>query len=220
MLESMHTNSRPTRAEITDVANAVLDGSDALMLSGESAFGNYPVRSVQTMHDIVLEVEKQPSLYHRFKNQKKQPAVFTVPESIAISAVLCSRQLEAKTIVCLSSTGKTAQMISKYRPKAKLIAVTGKNEALCKLELCWGVQTLKIQSYKNTEDAISKIENLLLENKITSEGEHVVLTLGLPVAHGQKTNAVQVFTVGKTNSGKINSDKKAYRFLKKQGSEI
>jgi pyruvate kinase len=213
MLESMHINSRPTRAEITDVANAVLDGSDALMLSGESAFGKYPVRSVQTMHDIVLEVEKQPSLYHRFKNQKKSPTVFTVPESIAISAVLCSRQLESKTIVCLSTTGKTAQMISKYRPKAKLIAVTGKNEALCKLELCWGVQTLKIQAYKNTEDAVEKIEHLLLENGVIKEGDNVVLTLGLPVAMGQKTNAVQVFTAGKNLRGE-SKNKKAYRFLR------
>lgn len=214
MLESMHTNSRPTRAEITDVANAVLDGSDALMLSGESAFGKYPVRSVQTMHDIVLEVEKQPSLYHRFKNQKKMPTVFTIPESIAISAVLCSRQLESETIVCLSTTGKTAQMISKYRPKARLIAITGKNEALCKLELCWGVQTLKIQAYENTEDAIGKIEALLLENKIINEGENVVMTLGLPVARGQKTNAVQVFTAGKRAENKFSLDKKAYRFIK------
>jgi len=214
MLESMHINSRPTRAEITDVANAVLDGSDALMLSGESAFGKYPVRSVQTMHDIVLEVEKQPSLYHRFKNQKKTPVVFTVPESIAISAVLCSRQLEAKTIVCLSTTGKTAQMISKYRPKAKLIAVTGKNEALCKLELCWGVQTLTMQPYKNTEDAVAKIESLLLENGVIKEGDNVVMTLGLPVAHGQKTNAVQVFVAGK-GIKKDAGNKKAYRFLKK-----
>jgi len=212
MLESMHENSRPTRAEITDVANAVLDGSDALMLSGESAFGKYPVRSVQTMHEIVLEVEKQPSLYHRFKNQKKKPGVFTVPESIAISAVLCSRQLAAPTIVCLSTTGKTAQMISKYRPKAKLIAVTGKNEALCKLELCWGVQTLKIPSYTETEEAISQIEHLLLENQIIHEGENVVLTLGLPVAKGQKTNAVQVFVAGKRKSSSKNNNTQAYRF--------
>jgi len=215
MLESMHINSRPTRAEITDVANAVLDGSDALMLSGESAFGKYPVRSVQTMHDIVMEVEKQPSLYHRFKNQKKKPNVFTVPESIAISAVLCSRQLEAETIVCLSTTGKTAQMISKYRPKAKLIAVTGKNDALCKLELCWGIQTLKIQAYQNTDDAIQKIESLLLENGIVEEGENIVLTLGLPVAQGQKTNAVQVFAAGKRKNNSKSEEKRAYRFLKK-----
>lgn len=196
MLESMQVNPRPTRAEITDVANAVLDGSDALMLSGESAFGRYPTRAIETMHNIICEVEKQPHLYHRFKNRKKQQ--FTIPESIAISAVLCAKQLDAKTIVCLSTTGKTAQMISKYRPKARLIAVTAKSEALCKLELCWGVQTLTISSYKNTEDAIAKVEDLLLEHGIVQQGDSIVLTLGVPVAKGQKTNAVRVFTVGGT----------------------
>ncbi len=197
MLDSMQVNSRPTRAEITDVANAVLDGSDALMLSGETAFGQHPVRSVKTMHEIIMEVEKQPSLYYRFDNRKKKKSKkFTVPESIAISAVLCSQQLQAKTIVSMSTTGKTAQMISKYRPKAKLVAVTAKSEALCKLELCWGVQTLKIAEYYNTEEAISKVEELLLANNIVQTGEDVVLTLGVPVAQGQKTNAVRVFQAG------------------------
>jgi pyruvate kinase len=212
MLDSMQVNSRPTRAEITDVANAVLDGSDALMLSGETAFGKYPTRSIQTMHDIISEVEKQPHIYYRFRNRKKNP--FTVPESIAISAVLCAKQLEAKVIVCLSTTGKTAQMISKYRPKAKLIAVTAKSEALCKLELCWGVQTLKMVSYENTEDAIEKIEALLVENKIIKEGDDVVLTLGLPVAQGQTTNAVRVFTLGKSKkTAKKQQNPRAYRFI-------
>ena len=195
MLDSMQINSRPTRAEITDVANAVLDGSDALMLSGESAFGKHPVRSIATMHDIIVEVEKQPHLYYRFDNKKKK-SQFTVPESISISGVLCSKQLKARAIVCLSTTGKTAQMISKYRPKAKLVAVTAKSEALCKLELCWGVQTLKIDQYENTEEAIAQVEALLLAHHIVDPGDHVVLTLGLPVAQGQKTNSVRVFTAG------------------------
>ncbi|MEM7646816.1 MAG: pyruvate kinase [Pseudomonadota bacterium] len=210
MLDSMQVNSRPTRAEITDVANAVLDGSDALMLSGETAFGKYPVRAVQTMHNITCEVEKQPHLYHRFKNRRQEP--LTIPQSIAISAVLCAKQMEAKTIVCLSTTGKTAQTISKYRPKARLIAVTAKSEALCKLELCWGVQTLSIAPYDNTEDAINKIENLLLQNGIVEPGEPVVLTMGVPVSKGQKTNAVRVFVAGK-KSKKDTSGKKAIRFV-------
>ncbi len=210
MLDSMQVNSRPTRAEITDVANAVLDGSDALMLSGESAFGKHPVRSIQTMHEIIVEAEKQPHIYYRFGNRKKDQ--FTVPESIAISAVLCSKQLNAKAIVCLSTTGKTAQMISKYRPKAKLVAVTAKSEALCKLEFCWGVQTLKIAQYENTEEAISQVEELLLANNIVNTGDHVVLTLGVPVAQGQKTNAVRVFSAGNRRKGKEKSPK-AIRFI-------
>lgn len=211
MLDSMQVNSRPTRAEITDVANAVLDGSDALMLSGETAFGEHPVTSVETMHEIICEVEKQPHIYYRFKNRIKDQ--FTVPESIAISAVLCSKQLGAKTIVCLSTTGKTAQMISKYRPKSKLVAVTAKSEALGKLEFCWGVQTLQVDPYENTEDAIDKIEALLFENEIIKEGDHVVLTMGVPVAEGQKTNAVRVFTFGKRKKDKAPIGRRAVRFI-------
>lgn len=214
MLDSMQVNSRPTRAEITDVANAVIDGSDALMLSGESAFGKYPVRSVETMHEIIVEVEKQPEIYYRFDHRDQTQ--FTIPESIAISAVLCAKQLHAKTIVCMSTTGKTAQMISKYRPKAKLIAVTAKSEALCKLELCWGVQTLKIAQYKDTEDAIEQIEKLLLDNKVIKAGDPVVLTLGLPVAQGVKTNAVRVFTIGKNNKGQ-GHEPRPLRFIKNKG---
>jgi pyruvate kinase len=214
MLDSMQVNSRPTRAEITDVANAVLDGSDALMLSGETAFGKHPVRSIQTMHEIIMEVENQPRLYYRFENRKKNKnQKFTVPESIAISAVLCSQQLQAKTIVCMSTTGKTAQMISKYRPRAKLVAATAKSEALCKLELCWGVQTLKIGQYENTEEAILKVEELLLANSIVKPGEDVVLTLGVPVAQGQKTNAVRVFQAG-SQKRKVNKGPRAIRFAR------
>lgn len=216
MLDSMQVNSRPTRAEITDVANAVLDGSDALMLSGESAFGKHPVRSVQTMHEIIMEVEKQPSLYYRFESrEKKKTRKFTTPESIAISAVLCSQQLQARTIVCMSTTGKTAQMISKYRPKAKLVAATAKSEALCKLELCWGVQTLKIGEYSNTEEAIAQVEELLLANNIVQTGDDVVLTLGVPVAQGQKTNAVRVFQAGNRKK-KDKKGPQAFRFIRPQ----
>ena len=99
-------------------------------------------------------------------------------------------------------------MISKYRPKARLIAVTYKSEALNRLELCWGVQTLKINKYDNTEEAFAQIEAMLLEHKIVEPGDHVVLTLGLPVQQGQKTNSVRVFTVGHP---KQNKERKGYR---------
>ena len=211
MLDSMQENSRPTRAEITDVANAVLDGSDALMLSGETAFGKYPVRSLQTMHEIVGEVEKQSSIYYQFKNRMKEGPI-GVPESIAMSAVLCAKQLKAKTIVCMSTTGKTAKLISKFRPRAQLIAVTADSLALNPLELRWGVQTLHVDGFKNTEEAIEKVEQLLLTHQLVSEGDHVVLTLGLPVVLGQKTNAIRVFTVGRTKIKKLQEEEMPLRY--------
>jgi len=194
MLDSMQQNSRPTRAEITDVANAVLDGSDALMLSGESAFGKYPVRAIKTMHEITVEAEKQRSLYYRFRNREENSLV-GVPESIAISTVLCAKQLKAKVIVSMSTTGKTAQQISKYRPRAQLVALTVESEALNALELLWGVRTFTVSRFKNINEAIRQVEDLLRSKNIGEPGDQVVLTLGLPVASGQKTNSMRVFTL-------------------------
>ena len=211
MLDSMQENSRPTRAEVTDVANAVLDGSDALMLSGESAFGKYPAKSLQTMHEIICEVEKQKSIYYRFKNRTLERE-FTVPESIATSAVLCAQQLEVKTIVCVSTTGKTAQLIAQIRPKAQIIAATADRQALNRLELCWGLQTLKIDQFNSTEEAIEKIEQMLLAHKIVEHGDPVVLTLGVPVVEGQKTNAIRVFRVGRSQEDTMSDEDLPLRY--------
>jgi len=172
MLDSMQNNSRPTRAEISDVANAVLDGSDALMLSGESAFGKYPVLSIKTMCEIVV-----------------------VPESIAMSAVLCAKEVEAKVIVCMSTTGKTARLISKFRPKAQLVALTVTEQSLNTIELCWGVKTFTVPRFRNSDEAIQFVEDILLSEKLAQSGEKVVLTLGLPVMEKKKTNSLRVFNL-------------------------
>lgn len=198
MLDSMQNNSRPTRAEISDVANAVLDGSDALMLSGESAFGKYPVLSIKTMCEIVVEVEKQKDIYYQFKNRMKKGGagvVGTVPESIAMSAVLCAKEVEAKVIVCMSTTGKTARLISKFRPKAQLVALTVTEQSLNTIELCWGVKTFTVPRFRNSDEAIQFVEDILLSEKLAQSGEKVVLTLGLPVMEKKKTNSLRVFNL-------------------------
>lgn len=193
MLDSMVEKISPTRAEITDVANAVLDGSDALMLSAESASGKYPIKCIETMAAIIREVERTGTYYY---NMKLSEEFLSDAESIAVSACLTAMKLNASAIVCLTTTGKTATMISSYRPKAKVIAVTDYLPTLNKLELIWGIQGLAIQPYATAEEAMEQVERLLLEYGVVRTGERVVLTLGMPVKDKPKTNSLRIYTIG------------------------
>jgi len=194
-LDSMVENPRPTRAEITDVANAVIDGTDALMLSAESASGKYPFKCISTMHEIILEVESDPDLYYNLNMDDK----FTeIAESISASACLSAYKLDATAIVCLTSTGKTATFISSMRPQCKIIAVTHIVETLNKLELVWGIQTFSIKPYSSTDEAMEQIEDLLLAYGLVKEGDKVILTLGTPVWENAKTNSMRVYTISRS----------------------
>lgn len=193
MLDSMVENPRPTRAEITDVANAVLDGSDALMLSAETASGKYPFRCISTMHEISLEVEREGEYFYDIPLNEE---FVEVSETIAASACLSAMKLHANAIVCLTSTGKTATLISSFRPKARIIAVTHMMETLNRLELAWGIQTFGIKPYKSTDEALSQIQDLLLKYGLVKSGDRVILTLGTPVLERAKTNSLRVYTIG------------------------
>jgi pyruvate kinase len=194
MLDSMTENPRPTRAEITDVANAVLDGSDALMLSAESASGKYPFKCIQTMHDIILEVERNGDYYY---NMSMESEFFSVAEAIGAAASLSALKLNASAIVCLTTSGRTAQIISSFRPKARIIAVTHILPTLNRLELVWGIQTLTIKPYTSSDDAMHEIEEMLIQYGLVKTGDKVVLTLGVPVLERGKTNALRVYTIGR-----------------------
>ncbi|MCB0407369.1 MAG: pyruvate kinase [Bdellovibrionales bacterium] len=190
MLDSMVENPRPTRAEITDVANAVLDGSDALMLSAETASGKYPFKCISTMHEISMEVEKEGRYFYDIDISDQEGAV---PETVAASACLSAKRLNASAIICLTSSGRTATLISSFRPKSRIIAATNKLETLNRLELVWGIQTFLIQSYKTTDEAMDQVRALLLEYGLAEKGDHVILTLGMPVLAGAKTNTVRIY---------------------------
>lgn len=193
MLDSMVENPRPTRAEITDVANAVLDGSDALMLSAETASGMHPFECIRTMHDIIMEVEKTTELYYHITLEE----TFTeTAEAIAASACLTALKLSASAIVCLTTSGKTATMISSFRPKARIIAVTSQFETLHRLELPWGIQTFAIKPYKSSQEAMEQVEDLLLRYGLVKTGDAIVMTLGNPVQEQAKTNSLRVYTIG------------------------
>ena len=204
MLDSMVENPRPTRAEITDVANAVLDGSDALMLSAESASGKYPFKCIQTMHEIIMEVESKQEKYYRISLENE---FLSAAGAVGASASLSALKLDAKAIVCLTTTGKTANIISGYRPKARIIAVTDQIEVLNRLELLWGVQTLSIAPYKSIEDVIMQVERQLIEYGLAKTGDKIVMTLGLPIADGTKTNCQYIFTLEGQSLKRIADDK-------------
>lgn len=194
MLDSMTENPRPTRAEITDVANAVLDGSDALMLSAESASGKYPFKCIQTMHEIISEVERNGDYFY---NMSLESEFFSVAEAIGASASLTALKLNASAIVCLTTSGRTASIISSFRPKARIIAVTHIKPTLDRLELVWGIQGLEIKPYTSSDDAMAEIEEMLIKYGLVKTGDKVVLTLGVPVLERGKTNAIRVYTVGR-----------------------
>lgn len=192
MLDSMVENPRPTRAEITDVANAVLDGSDALMLSAESASGKFPFRCIHTMHEIIQEVEENHEKYYKIslENEFLSPA-----GAIGASASLSALKLDAKVIVCLTTSGRTANMIAGYRPKARIVAVTDDLTTLNRLELIWGLQTLVIKPYSTVEEVIAQVEKLLVEYGLAKSGDKVVLTWGIPIMEAAKTNTLHIFTI-------------------------
>lgn len=192
MLDSMVENPRPTRAEITDVANAVIDGSDALMLSAESASGKYPFKCIQTMHEIICEVEKTTDLYWDISLEEE---FLDVPEAIAVSASLTAMKIKAKAIVCLSTTGKTAAQIAGARPRVPIVAITHTIDPLNRMELVWGIQTYRIRPYQSSEEALTQIEELLVKIGLIEKGDKVVVTMGTPVAQRAKTNSIRVYTV-------------------------
>lgn len=200
MLDSMVENPRPTRAEITDVANAVLDGTDALMLSAESASGKYPFKTIQTMHEIIAEVEKNEEKYYRISLENE---FLSIPSSIGASACLSALKLNAKAIVCLTTSGKTAQIISGFRPQVPIYAMTSQLEVLNRLELTWGLQTLKIDHYKSLMDILARLDNVMVSYGLAKPGDRVILTLGQPVDSGSKTNALYVHILGETSTEKL-----------------
>jgi pyruvate kinase len=209
MLDSMVENPRPTRAEITDVANAVIDGSDALMLSAESASGRYPFACIRTMHEIITEVEKTLDLYWRISLKEEY---LEIPEAIAASASLTAMKMRAKALVCLTTTGRTASLIAGFRPRVPIVAITHQLEPLNRLELIWGIQSYKIPPYQSGEEALTRIEDLLLRIGMVEKGDRVVVTMGLPVRQQAKTNCIRVYTISHDRDAAVQDDELPLRW--------
>jgi pyruvate kinase len=192
MLESMIENPRPTRAEANDVANAVLDGADAVMLSAETSVGKYPVAAVQTMDSIIRRAEAEHDDHLDMKSPIDDPEE-KVFDAVARAACVLAREINAAAIVPLTHSGSTAQKISKYRPLSRIIAITGREKILRRLNLVWGVRGIIITDFeKDTDVAFRRIKEELKAKGYVRSGESVVLTAGIPLMSKGTTNTVKV----------------------------
>ena len=193
MLESMIGQPRPTRAEASDVANAVLDGTDALMLSGETASGKYPVEAVRTMARIIGEIEQ--SAYYRQNLEPPQLDMANTANAVAHAAVIAARKMKAKTIAVVSDSGGAARLMSEYRPEARIVALTTSEVHYRRLALVWGVTPVLIQPSVTAEELIDQVEQVLVARSLARTGDHVVITMGVPVGAGLSTNLMKIHQV-------------------------
>jgi pyruvate kinase len=192
MLESMIENPRPTRAEASDVANAVLDGADAVMLSAETSVGKYPVESVQTMDQIICRAERQER-DQLFITQVPAELPKDVFDAIAHAACVLAQQVKATAIVTITHSGATALRISKYRPHSRIIAVTGDDKILRRLNLVWGVRGIIIQDYiHDTDKTLIKVTERLKVEEYIKQGDFIVFTAGLPLMEMGTTDTIKV----------------------------
>ncbi|WP_054251714.1 pyruvate kinase [Neofamilia massiliensis] len=194
MLDSMIRNPRPTRAEVTDVANAIIDGTSAIMLSGETAAGKYPEEAVKMMTSIARRVEESLD-YDLMLNESVSLLENTTTNSISKSACVVARDLEAAAIVAATTSGATARALSKYRPKTKILAVTPSEKTVRKMALSWGVEPLLIPDFTSTDDLVNESLDLLVQAGMLEEGDLTVVTAGVPVGLSGSTNLLKVKTI-------------------------
>jgi pyruvate kinase len=188
LLESMIESQTPTRAEVSDVANAIFDGVDALLVTGETAIGKFPVEVIKTLNQVIQEVEQTTSSARK-----------SIPEEIsktadAISHAVCSisADLDIKVIMSMTHSGSTARMISRYRPSAKILALTPFDKIVRQLQLIWGVNPIKVDNYDNVEDIPSLCFSVLKDFKLLNIGDKFVITGGVPMGTAGSTNYLSV----------------------------
>lgn len=195
MLDSMTRNPRPTRAEVTDIANSILDGTDAIMLSGETAAGKYPIEAVKTMAVIAERTERDLDYKQIEKRQEFKDGV-TVANAISHASCTTASELGAAAIITPTQSGSTARMVSKFRPKAPIIAATFDERVRRKLCLSFGVHSVLIQGVDSTDDLIEQSVNQAIANEYVSSGDLVVITAGVPAGVAGTTNLIKVHIVG------------------------
>jgi len=195
MLDSMINNPRPTRAEVSDVANAIFDGADAIMLSGETAAGKYPVEVVETMARIAYRAE-QALPYADILTRKRTRENPSVTDAISYATCATASNLGASAIITATRTGQTARMVAKYRPQAAIVAATPDEKTVRKLALVWGVYPVLIDDVSGTDDLFEEAVRAALAANYIKNGDLVVLTAGVPTGRSGATNLMKVHIVG------------------------
>lgn len=195
MLDSMIRNPRPTRAEASDVANAIFDGTDAVMLSGETAIGRFPIEAVETMSRIAERTEEGLD-FKRIMEELSTTMRKTVTGAISYSTSRVAYELEADAIITATQSGHTARMVSKYKPRAPIVAVTSRRQVASQLTLTWGVHAVICPPAKSTDDMFLSAIQVSLNEGLIKDGNLVVITAGVPVGVSGTTNLLRVETVG------------------------
>jgi len=234
MLDSMINNPRPTRAEATDVANAIFDGTDAIMLSGETASGKFPVLTVKTMHEIAVTIENSKEYIDKYKEHFDVRDKNTMADTIAKASFLIASEIRADAILTPTLHGTTPKLISKYRPHQNIIASTASEEVQRKLLLYWGVYPVISEFSHSSDEMINNALKSAIAKNYVNNFEKIVIVAGIPIHSPIMINTIKVHLVcnvlgkgkrgfGKTVSGKIvkvNDAKEAENILKGDGTEI
>ncbi|MFS8513508.1 MAG: pyruvate kinase [Planifilum fulgidum] len=194
MLDSMQRNPRPTRAEASDVANAILDGTDAIMLSGETAAGKYPVEAVETMARIASRAESALRYRDLFRQRSRELEV-SITDSISQAVVHTAEALNCAAIITSTESGHTARMVSKYRPRAPIVAGTPHEKVMRRLTLVWGGHPVKGKVVNSTDEMLQSAIDSALASKTVRHGDLVVITAGVPVGQPGTTNLIKVHVI-------------------------
>lgn len=196
MMDSMISSPRPTRAEVTDVANAVLDGADAVMLSGETSVGKHPIKVVNEMNKIISEAENH--FFHGIKVKRPKPAKKSrtfFSDVVCFKAAEIAENIDAKAIIGMTSSGYTAFKISSFRPNAKIYVFSEKHTMLATLNLCWGVRCYYYDRFKTTDETIQDVSLLLKKYKRINQGDTIVNTGSMPIHKRHRTNMLKISIV-------------------------
>jgi pyruvate kinase len=194
MMESMMENPMPSRAEVTDVANAVLDGADAVMLSGETSVGKHPVLVVLTMEKIIRELETDKRVYYKGKKPTPQSPVF-LSDEICFTAVRMSDHIKAKVIAGMTRSGYTGYKTSSFRPEASIFIFTDNYSLLNRLSLVWGVRGFYYDRFSSTDDTFSDVIEILKSRGIVETGDRVIHMASMPILHKNRTNTIKITLV-------------------------
>jgi len=194
MLESMITTPRPTRAEVNDVANSVLDGADAVMLSGETSVGEFPLIVIETMQKIIQNIEQNNYPFYADKYLKTSAETF-LSDAVCDSAVFLAKQTKAVGIVCMTLSGYTAFEISSHRPDALIYIFTSNRTLLNSLSLVWGVQGFYYDKFESTDETIIDVNQFLKDKKLIKKGDVIINTAAIPMVRKGKTNMVKITTI-------------------------
>ena len=193
MMESMITNFRPTRAEVNDVANSVMDGADAVMLSGETSVGKYPVEVIETVQKILKQVEKFEDIYNKHNQHiLKNNVEKNISDAICYNACSTAQLVNAKAITGLTHSGYTAYKLSSHRPKAGIFIFCKNHFLLRKLNLLWGVRGFLANQFTSTDQAIHEMQKNLQKNGYVKKGDLIIFTSSTPIYQKGMTNMIKL----------------------------